>query len=126
MRLSRIAAALSAFLLSAVFALTGATTAFAAGPNYVALGDSYSSGLGAGSYDSASGDCKRSNASYPALWAANNAPASFSFTACSGATTDDVLAGQLGPVNSSTGLVSMSIGGNDAGFADVMTTCVLY
>ena len=126
MKLSRIAATLSALLLSAVFALTGANAAFAAGPNYVALGDSYSSGLGAGSYDGASGDCKRSNASYPALWAASHAPASFSFTACSGATTDDVIAGQLGPVNSSTGLVSMSIGGNDAGFSDVMTTCVLY
>ena len=126
MRLSRIAATLSAILLSAVFALTGANAAFAAGPNYVALGDSYSSGLGAGSYDGSSGDCKRSSASYPALWAANNAPASFSFTACSGATTDDVIAGQLGPVNSSTGLVSISVGGNDAGFSDVMTTCVLY
>jgi hypothetical protein len=36
-----------------------------------------------------------------------------------------VLAGQLGSLNSSTGLVSITIGGNDAGFADVMTTCVI-
>ncbi|GFH79813.1 hypothetical protein Sgou_44830 [Streptomyces gougerotii] len=57
--------------------------------------------------------------------AAANSPASFDFVACSGAKTGDVLANQLGPLNSSTGLVSLTIGGNDAGFADVMTTCVL-
>ena len=47
------------------------------------------------------------------------------FTACSGARTGDVLANQLGPLNSGTDLVSITIGGNDAGFSDVMTTCVL-
>jgi lysophospholipase L1-like esterase len=99
--------------------------AHAAGPNYVALGDSYSSGVGSGSYDSASGDCKRSTKAYPALWASAHAPSSFAFTACSGAKTGDVVNGQLGPVNSSTGLISITIGGNDAGFADVMSTCVL-
>ncbi len=92
---------------------------------YVALGDSYSSGVGAGSYDDASGDCRRSNVAYPVLWANANAPSSFDFTACSGARTTDVLNNQLGPLNSGTALVSISIGGNDAGFADAMTTCVL-
>ncbi|MGP4004673.1 SGNH/GDSL hydrolase family protein [Streptomyces sp. 8N706] len=129
MKLSRFAAALSATLLTAALALTGAGAAHSAEQtaalHYVALGDSYSSGLGAGSYDSASGACKRSTRSHPALWAAAHAPASFSFTACSGARTGDVLSGQLAPLNGSTGLVSISIGGNDAGFADVMTTCVL-
>lgn len=96
-----------------------------AGPAYVALGDSYSSGVGAGNYDSASGSCKRSNNAYPVLWKNANAPSSFAFTACSGARTGDVLANQLGPLNASTGLVSISIGGNDAGFADAMVTCVL-
>lgn len=33
-------------------------------------------------------------------------------------------ANQLGPLNSGTDLVSLTVGGNDAGFADVMTTCV--
>jgi hypothetical protein len=89
------------------------------------LGDSYSSGVGAGSYDSASGDCDRSTKAYPALWAAAHAPSSFAFTACSGAKTADVVSSQLGPVNASTGLISITVGGNDAGFADVMTTCVL-
>lgn len=34
-------------------------------------------------------------------------------------------ANQLGPLSAATDLVSVTIGGNDAGFADVMTTCVL-
>jgi lysophospholipase L1-like esterase len=105
--------------------LSGAGVSHAAAPAYVALGDSYSAGVGAGSYISSSGTCYRSSASYPALWAAANSPSSFSFTACSGAVTTDVINSQLGPLNSATGLVSISIGGNDAGFADVMTTCIL-
>ncbi|WP_458335341.1 SGNH/GDSL hydrolase family protein [Streptomyces sp. 372A] len=116
----------SSLLLGAVVALTGAATANAAASvDYVALGDSYSSGVGSGSYISSSGDCKRSTLAYPSLWASAHSPASFSFTACSGARTGDVIANQLGPLNSSTDLVSISIGGNDAGFSDVMTTCVL-
>ncbi|GHF40671.1 lipase 1 [Streptomyces mashuensis] len=127
---SRLAGAVSALALAATFALGGAGAAAAgerqaAGPSYVALGDSYSSGTGAGSYDPAGGDCKRSSKSYPALWAAAHSPSKFSFAACSGARTNDVLNGQLGPLNSGTGLVSISIGGNDAGFGDTMSTCVL-
>ncbi|MGZ2355635.1 SGNH/GDSL hydrolase family protein [Streptomyces sp. 372A] len=126
MKLSRLVAFSSSLLLGAVVALTGAATANAAASvDYVALGDSYSSGVGSGSYISSSGDCKRSTLAYPSLWASAHSPASFSFTACSGARTGDVIANQLGPLNSSTDLVSISIGGNDAGFSDVMTTCVL-
>ncbi|KFF97066.1 SGNH/GDSL hydrolase family protein [Streptomyces europaeiscabiei] len=129
MRRSRLAAYMTSLLLAVGAALTGAATAQAspqaAATGYVALGDSYSSGVGAGSYISSSGDCKRSTKAYPYLWAAANAPSSFNFTACSGARTGDVLASQLGPLGAGTGLVSVSVGGNDAGFADVMTTCVL-
>ncbi|NEB77534.1 SGNH/GDSL hydrolase family protein [Streptomyces sp. SID14478] len=133
MRRFRLTAYVTTFLFAATAALTGATaaqaaenTANAAATGYVALGDSYSSGVGSGSYDSKSGDCKRSTKAYPALWAAAHSPSSFDFTACSGARTGDVLANQLTPLGAGTGLVSISIGGNDAGFADVMTTCVLY
>ncbi|QXE37618.1 SGNH/GDSL hydrolase family protein [Streptomyces sp. GMY02] len=128
MKLSRITALTSSLVLGVVLALTGAAAAQAApaaAVDYVALGDSYSSGVGAGAYDSSSGNCKRTPRAYPALWAAANAPTTFAFTACSGARTGDVTAGQLGPLNAATDLVSISIGGNDAGFADVMTTCVL-
>ena len=125
MRRSRFAAYVTTLLLAVGAALAGAPPAQAATGPYVALGDSYSSGVGAGSYISSSGDCKRSTKAYPYLWAAANSPSSFSFTACSGARTGDVLSGQLGPLSASTALVSISIGGNDAGFSDVMTTCVL-
>ncbi|GHB63985.1 lipase 1 [Streptomyces cirratus] len=128
MRLSRFATLTSALLLAAGAALFGAGQAAASAQadfGYVALGDSYSSGVGSGNYDSGSGDCKRTSRAYPALWAAAHSPQTFSFTACSGARTGDVLSGQLGPLNSGTDLVSITIGGNDAGFSDVMTTCVL-
>ena len=129
MRRSRFTAYVTSLLLAIGLALTGAATAqasqLAAGTGYVALGDSYSSGVGSGSYISSSGDCKRSTKAYPYLWQAAHSPSSFSFLACSGARTGDVMSGQLGTLSSSTGLVSITIGGNDAGFSDVMTTCVL-
>ncbi len=114
-------------LTSTVLALgsLAATPAQAAGANYVALGDSYSSGDGAGSYYSDSGDCLRSANAYSVKWAAANAPASFKFVACAGATVPDVISSQLSSVTSSTTLVSMTIGGNDVGFSSVMETCVL-
>ncbi|MFI6854865.1 SGNH/GDSL hydrolase family protein [Streptomyces sp. NPDC050416] len=128
MRRSRLVVFVNSLLLAAGTALTGAATAqasaLAATGGYAALGDSYSSGVGAGSYISSSGDCKRSTKAYPYLWAAAHSPSTFDFTACSGARTGDVLSGQLGPLSSATALVSVSVGGNDAGFADVMTTCV--
>lgn len=126
MRLSRFVSAASAALLSTALALIGAGPVHAAGPEYVALGDSYSAGVGSGSYDDASGDCYRSSKAYPALWAKTHTPSGFSFLACSGAGTSDVISSQLGTLSASTSLVSLSVGGNDLGFTDVMTTCVLY
>ncbi|MDI2125593.1 SGNH/GDSL hydrolase family protein [Yinghuangia seranimata] len=129
MRVSRARQSFVSALLTALLVALGvvlaAPPAHAATGGYVALGDSYSAGVGAGSYDSASGSCKRSTKAYPVLWANSHAPSSFSFVACSGARTGDVLNNQLGPLNGSTSLVSITIGGNDAGFASVMQTCVL-
>src|SRR5579862_3161030 len=108
-------------------ALAGASAAGAASTvNYVALGDSYSSGLGAGSYISSSGSCDRSTNAYPEQWAAANSPASFVSVACAGATTSDVINGQVSALGPGTTLVSITIGGNDAGFSSVMETCVLH
>lgn len=91
--------------------------------NYVALGDSYSSGVGAGSYlDSTS--CKRSANAYPYQYA-NSTGASLKFQACSGAKTSDVVNSQVSALSSSTNLVSITVGGNDAGFSAVMENCVL-
>jgi lysophospholipase L1-like esterase len=109
----------------AALAIAGSGAAHAAAANYVALGDSYSSGVGAGNYTSSSGSCDRSTNAYSQLWTNANAPSSFTFVACSGATTADVLNSQIASVTSSTTLVSITIGGNDVGFSSVMETCVL-
>jgi lysophospholipase L1-like esterase len=93
--------------------------------HYVALGDSYSSGLGAGDYISSSGSCDRSTNAYPEQWADANSPASFVSVACSGATTADVRNSQVSALSPSTTLVSITVGGNDAGFSSVMENCVL-
>jgi len=97
----------------------------AAGDRYVALGDSYSSGVGAGNYTSSSGSCDRSTNAYSALWAAAHAPASYISVACSGATTTSVLNSQLSALSSATTLVSITVGGNDVGFATIMQTCAV-
>ncbi|MFD4674976.1 SGNH/GDSL hydrolase family protein [Lentzea sp. NPDC058450] len=89
-------------------------------PEYVALGDSYASGAGAGSY--VDGACRRSSNAYPALQGAEFP--SFRFVACSGATTKS-LRTQMRALTPNTTFVTITIGGNDLGFADVLTTCTL-
>jgi len=100
-------------------------SAGAATGGYVALGDSYSSGVGAGNYISSSGSCDRSPNAYSALYNNAHHPSSYVSVACSGAKTTDVNANQLAALSSATGLVSITIGGNDVGFANIMQTCVL-
>ncbi|MBV9161490.1 MAG: SGNH/GDSL hydrolase family protein [Pseudonocardiales bacterium] len=91
---------------------------------YVALGDSYSSGVGAPPYDLDTA-CQRSSRSYPPLWTTEHHPASFTFAACSGAKTADVLATQISALQRNTDLVTITIGGNDAGFGPVLQTCTV-
>ncbi|MFK0293522.1 SGNH/GDSL hydrolase family protein [Streptomyces sp. NPDC090442] len=88
---------------------------------YVALGDSFASGVGAGA---SSGNCRRAANAYPALWAAAHHGEPFGFAACSGAKIHDVVTSQLSGLSPRTALVSLTVGGNDIGFADVMKTCV--
>ncbi|MEX2196604.1 MAG: SGNH/GDSL hydrolase family protein [Thermoleophilaceae bacterium] len=60
---------------------------------------------------------------YPYLVDQQRPSTTLSFTACSGARTGDVLNNQLGPLNSGTDWVTITIGGNDAGFSDVIIEC---
>jgi lysophospholipase L1-like esterase len=92
--------------------------------HYVALGDSYSSGVGAGNYSD--GSCEQSANAYSALWAGAHGPASYVTETCSGATTSSVIAGQLSALSAGTTLVSITVGGNDVGFSSVMETCVIF
>jgi hypothetical protein len=111
---------------AATLALAGsAVSAHAATGGFVSVGDSYASGVGAGDYTSSSGSCDRSTNAAAYLWDNANSPSSFSFEACSGATTTDVLDNQLGALNSSTSLVSVIVGGDDVGFTSVMEDCIL-
>ncbi|SDE42556.1 SGNH/GDSL hydrolase family protein [Glycomyces harbinensis] len=119
-RISTMAAALLAAVVS-VLALTSGT-AQAQTIEYVALGDSYASGVGTRSYIDDGSDCSRSNAAYPSL-IAEELGADLTFAACSGARTGDVLASQLGGLSSGTDLVTITIGGNDTGWAGVVQQC---
>jgi len=99
-----------------------AAPAQAAPPSYVALGDSYSSGVGTRSYLNDGSSCQRSVYAYPSLIAAAKGYA-LNFRACSGATVADVTNSQLSALSAANARVTISVGGNDAGFASVLTTC---
>ena len=93
-----------------------------AATSYVALGDSYASGVGTRSYYSDSGSCQRSPYAYAVVDAARIG-ATLSFQACSGAKTGDVKNNQLGTLTASTTYVTVQVGGNDIGFTPVITEC---
>ncbi len=116
-----IASLLSVAALGAAM-LVSPGIAHAAAPNYVALGDSYASGVGTRSYIADSGSCQRSTKAYPYVDAARIG-ANLTFVACSGARVADVTANQLASVTGSANLVSVQVGGNDAGFSSVITEC---
>ena len=100
---------------------------------YVALGDSYASGVGAPPYASGTdvqggNGCKRGAGAY-AHQVAGQTGKTLDFDACAGARTPDFYqpgkeAAQLDHLNSSTSLVTFSIGGNDAGFSTLFSKCV--
>jgi lysophospholipase L1-like esterase len=125
MHVRMLARALVALALTTAGLLAGAAlpapAQAALAANYAALGDSYSSGVGAGPYDTSG--CLRSQRSYPPLWVAAHATGTFRFVACGGAVTQDVLDEQISVLDAGTTLVTITIGGNDAGFADVVFSC---
>jgi lysophospholipase L1-like esterase len=96
---------------------------------HVALGDSYSAG---GGLSGGTAPCGRAPGAYPALAAAAEGW-DLVVATCNGATTADVVerdqypgvgpqvTALAGPVD----LVTISIGGNDIGFAPTMTECVI-
>lgn len=106
---------------------------------YVAIGDSFSSGEGVRPFDSGTHNgadtCHRSSKAWPRLLAqkpANNLVLS-GFFACSGATSTAITsksfkteAPQIQQVNSlitAPDVLTITIGGNDVGFADILTKC---
>lgn len=110
-------------LLLLAAALLTAMPARASAAVYVALGDSYSSGLGAGEDEDRA--CHRTPQAFPVVVASRLPGSDLRTVACAGATIPDVTARQLGALSADTAVVTITIGGNDAGFAKVITRCAL-
>jgi lysophospholipase L1-like esterase len=109
---------------------------------YVALGDSFQSGEGAYDYiegtDGMINKCHRSNNAYPMrLVNDGTVDLDLDFGACSGALTTDLSVSahlskppyddgisQYDRLDSSTKLVTIGNGGNDLGFANILSSCI--
>ncbi|MGH9307303.1 MAG: SGNH/GDSL hydrolase family protein [Acidimicrobiales bacterium] len=108
--------------------------------NYVALGDSYTSGPFIPDQVGTPTLCLRSDHNYPSLAARANRVHSFSDASCQGATIDDMSGSQnitllgygpalerdmpqLDALSPTTTLVTVGIGGNDAGLFQAGVTC---
>lgn len=87
---------------------------------YVALGDSYAAGQGSGPYLDG---CYRSESSYAGLAAQAKTVRLVRNAACSGTTTQDVADTQLRQLNKSTGLVTITAGGNNLRVGDLFQYC---
>lgn len=94
----------------------------AATDQYVALGDSYSAGNGAFS-NNLDVSCNRNTYAYPYLTSQQRPGTELSFVACQGAKTDDIVGTQSRSLNADTDLVSLTIGGNDVGFVNLIISC---
>jgi len=103
---------------------------------FVSFGDSYSAGIGTG-VDGKEEDCRRGNHAYPLLLHDDllagrgpNETVAFQWLSCTGATTEDLLQGgassQIDTFNASLDVdfATLSMGGNDLGFFDVMNACI--
>jgi len=90
---------------------------------YIALGDSFTAGQGAPPYRS--DDCKQSRyTSYPTVAAVFSLYRLTANKACSGATVADTAA-QLAGVSPQTKLVTLTVGGIDAGSNELLAACAL-
>ena len=110
-------------VLAVSFLVLATPAGAAAADRYVALGDSFASGVGTGSY-TLSSSRRRSVYAYPYLVGQQRPDTTLTF-ACSGARTSDVMANQIQAVTATTSIVSITVGGNDIGFADLIVQCTL-
>ncbi|WP_430297872.1 SGNH/GDSL hydrolase family protein [Sinomonas sp. B1-1] len=108
------------FAAAGLVAGVGALPASAAPPQpswYYALGDSYAAGVGGDEPVLDGTDCGRTYDSYPALLGAKKN------ISCGSATTEDVLK-QAKTIPPNTGLISVTVGGNDVGAIQTTTACL--
>jgi alpha-tubulin suppressor-like RCC1 family protein len=134
------AMAVCALVAGVVLVATGtpAQASPAPGLNYVALGDSYSSGEGNPPFDpltNSNGDfCHRAFVAYPYFVENDFETQPVKFYACSGAVTANILTDEHYTeipqidepgVDASANLLTLTIGGNDAGFSSVLQACIV-
>lgn len=123
------AAALAAPLLGTAPASAAPGPAEDAVAAYAALGDSFTSGVGIP--DQVDAECGRSDRNYPTLVSADLSPGSFTDLSCGGATTEHMTEPQgsnppqFDALEADTDLVTLQVGGNDMGFADIVTRCAV-
>ena len=128
-----IAAAATVLALVGFPASAGARSA-SSPKHYVALGDSYAAGPLIPMQRTDPTGCERSTMNYPARLAAALHIRDYTDVSCSGATTVNMTAPQPVPrgtnppqfnaLRPDTDLVTLTISGNDIGFADILVTCV--
>ncbi|MFD1656341.1 SGNH/GDSL hydrolase family protein [Pseudonocardia alaniniphila] len=102
-------------------------------PSYVALGDSYAAGPLIPVQTGEPAGCQRSTENYPAIVASVLALPDFRDVTCSAATTEHLAAPQpvkpgvndpqFDALSEDTGLVTLTIGGNDIGFGEIISEC---
>src|ERR1700761_4552744 len=122
----------AAVVLSAALAAAPAAARAAA---WVGLGDSYASGPLIPNQSLSPLGCLRSDHNYAHLAAAAKG-LTLTDVSCSGATTADMTEAQNvepGPnppqfngLNAGTNIVSLTIGGNDIGFSEIIESCITY
>jgi lysophospholipase L1-like esterase len=124
-------------MLLAVVVPVGLATPAAANPvpvqRYVALGDSYAAGPLVPVPTGEPVGCVRSNRNYPSVVAKTLGVADFRDVSCSAATTEHIAGPQNVPLGvnppqleelaSGTELVTITIGGNDIGFGEIVSEC---
>jgi lysophospholipase L1-like esterase len=101
--------------------------------SYVALGDSYAAGPLVPVQTGEPAGCLRSTRNYPSVVAETLGVADFRDVSCSAATTEHLTGPQnvplgvnppqLDALGPDTDLVTVSIGGNDVGFGDIISEC---
>jgi lysophospholipase L1-like esterase len=104
-------------------AVTRSTTPRPLVGSYLAVGDSYAAGVGLPPYLPGGESCGRSRHGYPALVAAALPDLRLVDRACVAATIPDVVS-QLAPTPAGTTLVTVTVGGNDIGFAELAAVCL--
>lgn len=123
------------FVAVATTAVTPTSAVAADNDDYVALGDSYTSGPLIPDQTGQPLGCLRSDRNYPRLVAAALG-LSLTDVSCSGADTNDMVNAQgvtPGPnppqfnaLSADTDIVTLGIGGNDIGFSSIVTDCIAF